>query len=84
MQVQKGNSVEFKCIIRFYIILVHLINQCNLQTGTTSKWEMDSVCFYHGPHELVIKLQIMTEESLSQVVQEQTRDMLHYFFQRLS
>ena len=39
MQVQKGNSVEFKCIIRFYIILVHLINQCNLQTGATSKWE---------------------------------------------
>ena len=20
--------------------------------GTTSKWEMDSLCFYHGPHEL--------------------------------
>lgn len=30
---------EFKCIISFYISLVHLINQCNLQTGTTSKWE---------------------------------------------
>ena len=21
-------------------------------TGSTSKWEMDSLCFYHGPHEL--------------------------------
>ena len=48
--------------------------------GTTSKWEMDSVCFYHGPHELaevnVYKYNIVDFFSLP------SEPQVDYFFKR--
>ena len=48
--------------------------------GTTSAWEMDSLCFYHGDHEL--KDVSMTKYNLSDFSQLSTEPEVEYFFKR--
>ena len=46
----KENQVE---VLRKYNDMLFMESWEKYAAGTPSSWEMDSLCFYHGPHELI-------------------------------